>query len=346
MDENIRDVELPEVALVGSNGHHPTANGVEAARVLSATNGVEDMRVVPSALSRGDLGAAAFGLTQQTPEGTALVADGLTNNSSQKNVEAPSLFWNSSLSEQEELNWFVPPLPYSEQADAPTAEMLEQFGQMLPQQPKRAWMLRWNYRTRAAATAAEQAHVEQEAQVQFARLKEQANREIQRIDADVTRLNAQQQELEQNLLSAQNAFAESAARAGLHCEMSAPVPIVTQARTRRGRREEAEATHNALADEPVGRINPQVVEDALNDAVPTLQEMAGEYGVGPVGHTDTLARILSFFMQFLAPLVAGMMLALCLGTLVGISWILTHCSAPTARPSLPFPAHWALSLCT
>ncbi len=61
-----------------------------------------------------------------------------------------------------------------------------------------------------------------------------------------------------------------------------------------------------------------MVEDALNDAVPTLQEMAGEYGVGPVGHTDTLARILSFFMQFLAPLVAGMMLALCLGTLVGI----------------------------
>lgn len=319
MDDNMNDVELPDVAVVAGNGHYSAATGAETARVLSHATGMEAARVVgPGALPTERTGASAYGMTQQTPEGIAPVADRETNGTSLHNGNSPSLFWNSSLTEQEELNWFVPPLPHSEKADAPTAEMLEQFGQMLPQQPKRAWMLKWNYRTRSAATAAEQAHVEQEAQGQFAQVKAQAEREIQRIDVDVKRLNAQQQELEQNLLRAQNAFAESAARAGLHCEMSEPAPVVTPARSRRGRREEAEKINNSLVAEPVGRINPQVVEDALNDAVPTLQEMAGEYGVGPVGHTDTLARILSFFMQFLAPLVAGMMLALCLGTLVGI----------------------------
>ena len=319
MDDNMGDVELPEVAVVAGNGHYAGEAGVETTRVLSHANGLESARIAPSdVVPHGDAGASAYGITQRTREGNAPMPDGETNETNRKNGDSPSLFWNSSLSDQEELNWFVPPLPHSEKADAPTEGMLEQFGQMLPQQPKRAWMLKWNYRTRSAATASEQAHVEQEAQGQFARIKEQAEREIQRIDSDVTRLNGQQQDLEQNLLQAQNAFAESAARAGLHCEMSEPAPVVTPARSRRGRREEAEAVSNALVAEPVGRINPQVVEDALNDAVPTLQEMAGEYGVGPVGHTDTLARILSFFMQFLAPLVAGMMLALCLGTLVGI----------------------------
>ncbi len=315
MDDNMRDAELPEMAVVAGNGHHPLDVGAEAARVLTPVGAEEAARMSPGT---GSAGASAYGPTRRLPEERGMATSTNSNNAEPQAVRSPSLFWNSSLSEQDELNWFVPPLPHSSEADNQASEMLAEFGEMLPQQPKRAWMLRWNYRTRAAATAEEQAHVEQEAQAQFARIREQAEREIQRIDADVVRLNAQGQELELNLLTAQNAFAESAARAGLHCEVAAPAPLVTPSRSRRRRNDEPEPDENALNDAPIGRINPQVVEDALNDAVPTLQEMAGEYGVGPVGHNDTLAKILSFFMQFLAPLVAGMMLALCLGTLVGI----------------------------
>ncbi len=191
MDDNMGDVELPEVAVVAGNGHHAVDAGVETTRVLSHAAGLESARVAPAdVLPNGVAGASAYGVTQRTREGNAPMSDGETNGTNRKHNDAPSLFWNSSLSDQEELNWFVPPLPHSEKADAPTEEMLNQFGQMLPQQPKRAWMLKWNYRTRSAATAAEQAHVEQEAQGQFARIKEQAEREIQRIDSDVKRLNA------------------------------------------------------------------------------------------------------------------------------------------------------------
>ena len=240
-------------------------------------------------------------------------------------VNSPALFWNSPLDAHDELNWFVPPLPHTASADAQAEQMLGQFGAMMENQPRRAWLLHWNYKTRSAAAAAEQAHVEDEAQVQVARIKAQAEREITRIDADMARLNAQRQDLEKDLLTAQNAFAEFAARAGLHCEVTMPAPNVAPARSRRRRNNpnddedgEQDPAHSALLSAPIGRINPQVVEDALHNSVPTLQEMAGEYGVGPVGHADMLSKILSFFMQFLAPLVAGMMLALCLGTLVGI----------------------------
>ena len=312
MEDETLDVALPEVAVVAGNGHHSPYPAAERDIHPLNANGSESI--------------GSGGITQRVPGDVANVrmtpVNGLQNGSSgglQEGHNTPALFWNSPLSAQDELNWFVPPLPHSPAGDAQAETMLDQFSGMMSDQPRRAWLLRWNYRTRSAASASEQSHVEAEAQTQLARLKTQAEREITRIDGDMTRLNAQRQELETGLLTAQNAFAESAARAGLHCEVTLPAPVVTPARTRRGANAEgAEPVRESLPSAPIGQINPQVVEDALNDSVPTLQEMAGEFGVGPVGHSDVLSRILSFFMQFLAPLVAGMMLALCLGTLVGI----------------------------
>jgi hypothetical protein len=307
MDENTLEQTLPDMAVIANNGHRTEHGRAEQSPYALAENGTTAVT------------AAGNGLTQQAGNGAATHPA-----ASLEGVNSPALFWNSPLDAHDELSWFVPPLPHNASADAQADQMLGQFGGMMENQPRRAWLLRWNYKTRSAAAAAEQAHVEDEAQVQVARIKAQAEREITRIDADMARLNTQRQDLEKELLTAQNAFAEFAARAGLHCEVTMPAPVVSPARIRRRRNDdedsEQDQTHSdaALPSAPIGRINPQVVEDALHNSVPTLQEMAGEYGVGPVGHADMLSKILSFFMQFLAPLVAGMMLALCLGTLVGI----------------------------
>ena len=301
MEDETLEVAMPDVAVVAGNGHH-----------AEETHDAPSLHPLNNGHANGTNGS---GITQRANGDVANVRLA----ASAEGQNAPALFWNSPLSAQDELNWFVPPLPHTAAADAQTETMLDQFGRLMESQPRRAWLLRWNYRTRSAASAAEQSHVESEAQTQLARLQTQSEREIARIETDVTRLNARRQELEAELLTAQNAFAESAARAGLHCEVTLDEAPPPPSRRARGKNADAPAAvRDALTSAPIGAINPQVVEDALNDAVPTLQEMAGEHGVGPIGHSDMLSRILSFFMQFLAPLVAGMMLALCLGTLVGI----------------------------
>ena len=310
MEDNTFETVLPDVAIVAANGHLS-----EAAR--------PEQQTVHALHGNGNGGGTnGNGITQRL-NGDVTALRAAAYGTPGENAASPALFWNAPLSGQDELNWFVPPLPHSASADAQAETMLDQFGGMMNDQPRRAWLLRWNYKTRSAASASEQAHVEAEASTQLARLKTQAEREITRIDTEMTRLNAQLQTLDTQFLTAQNQFAESAAKAGLHCDVTLPAPEVAPARFRRGRNNPDDANEEPIRNDTldsasIGKINPQVVEDALNNAVPTLQEMAGEYGVGPVGHSDMLAKILSFFMQFLAPLVAGMMLALCLGTLVGI----------------------------
>jgi hypothetical protein len=232
--------------------------------------------------------------------------------SAAKNGKQPSLFWSAPLSAQEELNWFVPPLPHHEAHHGQHEEMLGQFGGLLEKQPKRAWLLKWNYRTRAAATGAELADVEHEAQTQLVRLNEQSERDVKRLDNKIAFLRDSQQTLESELIEAKKSFAECAARAGLNCSAADPPEPVRRV-GRKAAIPEPDMALMALAE-----IGPQKVEAALDEAKPTLQEMAGEYGVGPVAHKDFLSTLLSFFMQFLAPLVSGLMLALCLGTLVGI----------------------------
>src|SRR5579859_4530758 len=133
-------------------------------------------------------------------------------------AERPALFWGAPVSGQEELNWFVPPLPDRESRDAELSGMLDRFGEMLePQQPRRGWLLRWNYRTRAAAAGAELADVEREAQAQLARQHERSEHDLVRLDQKIADLRENLQQLDADLVEAKKDFAESAARAGLNC---------------------------------------------------------------------------------------------------------------------------------
>jgi hypothetical protein len=271
-----------------------------ATAVVAANNGLHPKRSVQDVhLLQTDDPAAAGGVSS--------AANGVPANSSQ-----PSLFWSAPLSTQEELNWFVPPLPHQEDHQGRHEEMLDRFGGLLEKQPKRAWLLKWNYRTRAAATGAELTAVEREAQAQLTRLQQQSERDVKQLDDKIVFLRDHQQTLESELIQAKKSFAECAARAGLNCNAGDP-PEPARRYGRKAPQPEPDDALLALSD-----IGPHKVEEALEEAKPTLQEMAGEYGVGPVAGKDFFANLISFFMQFLAPLVSGLMLALCLGTLVGI----------------------------
>jgi hypothetical protein len=269
----------------------------------------------PTAVVAGNNGAYPNRSVQDVhllQTGDPSMVTGVTAKGATANGRQPSLFWSAPLSTQEELNWFVPPLPHHEDLQGQHEEMLGQFGGMLEKQPKRAWLLKWNYRTRAAATGAELTSVEQEAQTQLARLQEQSERDLTRLDNKMALLRDSQQTLENELIQAKKSFAECAARAGLNCNAGDTLEPVR----RFGRKEMPPEPDDALLG--LSDIGPHKVDEALEDAKPTLQEMAGEYGVGPVANRDFFATLISFFMQFLAPLVSGLMLALCLGTLVGI----------------------------
>lgn len=243
--------------------------------------------------------------------------NGTVTSSSAQNIKPDhALFWNSPLAQQGELNWFVPPVPSQSSETDSTQRMLSELGEMMEGEPKRAWLMKWNYRTRSAASAAELEHVEHEAHEEIARHTAKTDRDLHQIDTEISLLNNVRQELEKDLVDARNAFAEAAARTGFHCvaenQPSDAAP---------GRRQ----NKNAPPPEPSGptmvsiaRISPQVVEDGLMNSVPTLQEMAGEHGVGPIHNGGPMNLILQFLMQVFAPVVAGVMLALCLGTLVGI----------------------------
>ncbi len=77
-------------------------------------------------------------------------------------TEPPSLFWQSPLSEEEEVNWFVPPLPHRQERETEVLSHLAEFKELIGPKSKRAWLLGWDYLTRASASAAEHVDVERE----------------------------------------------------------------------------------------------------------------------------------------------------------------------------------------
>ncbi len=240
----------------------------------------------------------------------------LTSSASEIVKPDHALFWNSPLAQQGELNWFVPPVPSKSSETDSTHRMLSELGEMMEGEPKRAWLMKWNYRTRSAASAAELEHVEQEAHEELARHTAKTDRDLHQIDTEISLLNNVRQELEKDLVDARNAFAEAAARTGFHCVAeNQPSDAAPGRRSNKNDVSRDAAGPTVLT---VARISPQVVEDGLMNSVPTLQEMAGEHGVGPIHNGGPMNLILQFLMQVFAPVVAGVMLALCLGTLVGI----------------------------
>ena len=196
----------------------------------------------------------------------------------------------------------------------------------------RSWLTRWNYHTRTSASAAEQVDVEREAEKRFVEQCARGEVDAVRLDDMIKSLEARDQAIESEFRIAQKEFAEAAAGAALSCQpslnrahgQSAETPVALDKRLLA-----PPTTPKAAAPEPEPRsaadfyfapsgINPQCVEDALQAEVPDLDAVAGQKGVSPIPRYTLWNTILTFFMQFLAPLVCGFMLALCLGTLVGI----------------------------
>jgi hypothetical protein len=254
-----------------------------------------------------------------------------TNGNGAKPKDPPSLFWQQPIAAEEEVNWFVPPLPRREEQGEQIVGLLNELDTMLPHMPMRSWLARWNYHTRSAASAAEQVDVEREAERRFTEQCARGEVDGRRLDEMIQSLEGREQAIEGDLTGAQKEFAEAAARAGLSCEpdpkrrqapaQSGPVALDKRLLAPNGKgKPVAPSAPDPISDlnyAPSG-INPQSVEEALQFEVPDLDAVAGAQGVSPIPRHTLWNTILTFFMQFLAPLVCGFMLALCLGTLVGI----------------------------
>lgn len=253
------------------------------------------------------------------------------NGNGAKPKDPISLFWQQPIAAEEEVNWFVPPLPRREEQGHQVEALLNELNTMVPHMPMRSWLARWNYHTRASASAAEQVDVEREAERRFAEQCSRGEVDGRRLDEMIQSLEGREQSIESDLTDAQKEFAEAAARAGLSCEpdpkrLHAPPQNSHASLDNRLLGRSAKpvpalpAAPDPIADlnyAPSG-INPQCVEEALQAEVPDLDAVAGQQGVSPIPRHTLWNTILTFFMQFLAPLVCGFMLALCLGTLVGI----------------------------
>lgn len=88
----------------------------------------------------------------------------------------------------------------------------------------------------------------------------------------------------------------------------------------------ADEFHGAMAEAGLSvdaevEISPAAVEDAIADSAPDEEALAGQYGIVPVEYKNpgSLGTIVSrFFLDVFAPATFGFLVALCLGTLIGI----------------------------
>ncbi len=199
-----------------------------------------------------------------------------------------SMYWQQNMAGQgREILWYNPPLPTSQHRRDELGQMLSSFTGLLGDRSTQGWYLLWTYQSRAAAAQEEAERLEQESRTFLKAESERAETERKGLDAEIARLSADRVALETALAAQQEEFAAITGRAGLIPE--------------------------------AGPVTVQSVEAGLQKETPTLERVAGHHGVSPA-HKDTslLKTISSGIFGFIAPLVSGFMLALCLGTLVGL----------------------------
>ncbi len=199
-----------------------------------------------------------------------------------------SMYWQQNMAGQgREILWYNPPLPTSQGRRGELAEMVRSLAGTLGERSQRGWFLNWTFQSRAAAAQEESETLERDSRNFLKTETERAEPEKRRLDADIARLVEERKGLEKSLEAQQEDFAEIAGRAGLVPE--------------------------------TGAVSIQRIEAALQRQMPSLERIAGQHGVSPA-HRDTgLGKVItSALFGFLAPLVSGFMLALCLGTLVGL----------------------------
>ncbi len=201
---------------------------------------------------------------------------------------AESMYWQQNMAGQgREILWYNPPLPTSQARREELGTKVDALAGMLGERSQRGWFLNWTYESRAAAAQEESEALERESKLWLASETQRAAPDKIRLDAEIDRLGAERKSLEKTLEGQQERFAEITGRAGL-------VP-------------------------DAGPVTTQRMEAALQKQMPSLERVAGQHGVSPA-HRDAgaLKQISNGIFGFLAPLVSGFMLALCLGTLVGL----------------------------
>ena len=215
-----------------------------------------------------------------------------------------SLFWPAQ--PEEETAWHLPPLPSSNRSQAQDEQMLDDLSSTITDRPLRAWLYKWRYRTRAAAASAEQSEVEKDAAELHVQIKTRSERELARLEQIIERLTGEGQSIESELQSARRDLAQSVAQAGI----ALPIHLMEGA----GGTDKDSTNQNM----PIHGIKLKHLEDSLEDSKPTIAELAGMHGMRAPGKGSFFTILLSYVMQIFAPLVAGMLLALCLGVLVGL----------------------------
>lgn len=203
-------------------------------------------------------------------------------------AEPGSMYWQQNMAGQgREVLWYNPPLPTSQRRREELGAMVTSFTGLLGERSPRGWFLDWTYQSRAAAAQEEAERLEQESRAFLKLETERADAERKRLEAEIARLAEERVRLENALEAQQERFAEITGRAGL-------IP------------------------EP-GPVSVQSVEQGLQRETPTLERVAGYHGVSPAHKENGILKIITTgLFGVLAPLVSGFMLALCLGTLVGL----------------------------
>ncbi len=232
-------------------------------------------------------------------------ADREIHNAAHVNGHRPPLFWQGAPAQ--DTIWHIPPTPLDpdrEREHQRNLKMLDDLSSLLKDNPFRAWEVRWRYLTRTAAAAAEHYDVEYEARKQLEELRVQAKAETTHLTDRVNKLRAEYQSMEEQLAQARTKLARSVASAGLSIEPEEAA--------------KGEQTTHLDEENVIETISPILVEDALQNSVPKLDEMAGREGVLPIHKPDFMSSLLRSVMQFIAPAVAGLLLAVSLGTLIGL----------------------------
>lgn len=283
-------------------------------------------------------------------------SNGTSNAGSNGQAALDSSFWQRPLDQAglSDTIWH-PPLPAHRSSQKAVTDLLDELARAHGGQdaegaswggearPYQAWYLRWFFETRAQAAQRELedvlAEVRASARSYASLLQEsRATSDQSRQAADValrdqaTLAQTPEITLDALLARARHDFTTAAAEARLYVETAASVPEAAPSpakAARSGKAEEAAST--SVANAPAGgHISPRLVEEALDRAAPNMPEVAGMHHLRypqAEWHGDNsesqggLGRLLaglSSTMLQLAPLVLGLMVALCLGSVSGL----------------------------
>ncbi len=214
------------------------------------------------------------------------------------------LFWHSV--PQDEVVWHIPPalLAPDQQVDNQEAgKLIDGFAKLLNEHPGRALGLQWHYQTRALAAAAEHREVNLANKALRQEILDQSQRDLEAVNQTLTAKQSQYSSASDEFAQLQMSLAEAMATAGL--------AVFT----------DSKSTQAASGDG--GDLTPSTrfthgVEDSINELLPTTEEIAGQHGILRPKKEGPADLTVAIFMQIIAPLVAGLLLAVCLGTLIGL----------------------------